>query len=85
MITLSVFYYLYLLVLLFFIIYSLFNIYHLLRFGFASFTNALIIIAYLIVATIVIMSSFNLLMTINWQTPLLNLPSNFLGNGNINF
>ncbi|MDO8669741.1 MAG: hypothetical protein Q7K65_05670 [Candidatus Buchananbacteria bacterium] len=84
MITIVVFYYLYLVIVLFFVIYSFFNIYHLIRFGFASFTNIIIIVAYLIAATFLIAYSFILLNQVDWSLPLINLPVGQLGGSDIN-
>ncbi|MFA5029844.1 MAG: hypothetical protein WC518_03860 [Patescibacteria group bacterium] len=72
-ITISFFYYLYLLVLLFFLVYSLFNIYHLIRFGFLSLVNVLMIILYIILSAAFIIFSFQLLLAIDWQQPLLQI------------
>jgi len=85
MITIAIFYYLYLAVVLFFIIYSFFNIYHLIRFGFASLVNLIIITAYIVIATGLIILSLNFLATIDWSIPLINLSINSLNNTNINF
>lgn len=87
MVTIAIFYYLYLAIILFFIIYSFFNIYHLIRFGFASFTNIIIIIAYLVVATALLIYSFSLLIPIDWNIPLVNLQTSLFTNtaSNINF
>ncbi len=78
MITLAIFYYLYLAIILFFAIYSLFNIYHLIRFGFASLFNVSIILIYIVIATSLISYSFNLLTPIDWNLPLIDLKLNLL-------
>ena len=72
MITIAIFYYFYLAVVLFFIVYSLFNIYHLIRFGFFSLTNIAVMILYIIVAAILIMYSFELLMQVDWNITLID-------------
>ena len=72
MITIAIFYYFYLAVILFFVIYSLFNIYHLIRFGFFSLTNIAVMILYIIVAAILIMYSFELLMQVDWNITLID-------------
>ncbi|MFA4871744.1 MAG: hypothetical protein WC610_01645 [Patescibacteria group bacterium] len=77
-ITISVFYYLYLLVVMFFILYGLFNIYHLLIFGFFSFANILVIVLYVAVAMIILNFSFTQLALIDWQQPLFSAESNNL-------
>jgi hypothetical protein len=72
MLTIAVLYYIYLAVLLFFFVYSLFNIYHLIRFGFASTINIVVIILYIGVSTAFIVFSFNLLLAIDWTIPLVD-------------
>lgn len=72
MITLSIFYYLYLLVVLFVVIYSLFNIYHLLRFGFLSWLNIVVILFYILVLCLFLLASFNILLSIDWTQPLID-------------
>lgn len=61
-----------------FILYSLFNFYHLLRFGFFSFTNIAFMIAYLVVSAVLLALSFNLLAAFDWQTPLFSLEVGWL-------
>ena len=73
MITIAIFYYFYLAVVLFFMIYSLFNIYHLIRFGFFSLTNILVMILYIIVSALLLMYSFELLMPVDWNVTLIDL------------
>ena len=75
-ITLSIFYYLYLAVVAVFILYSLFNIYHLLVFGFTSFINILIIALYVAVAIILINFSLNQLAAVDWSRPLIDFSAN---------
>jgi len=70
-ITLSIFYYLFLIVLAFFLLYSFFNIYHLLKFGFSSTTNIIIIVLYLAFASVLIMFAFGFLAQYDWQRPLI--------------
>jgi len=50
----------------------LFNIYHLIRFGFFSLTNIAVMILYIIVAAILIMYSFELLMQVDWNITLID-------------
>ncbi|PIS06515.1 MAG: hypothetical protein COT80_00115 [Candidatus Buchananbacteria bacterium CG10_big_fil_rev_8_21_14_0_10_33_19] len=61
---------------LFFAIYSFFNIYHLIRFGFASLINVLIITTYIAITTILIIYSLSLLSQIDWTIPIINLDMN---------
>ena len=72
MISLIIFYYLYLLMVFVFLLYSLFNLYHLLRFGFASLTNILVILIYIIVSCLLLIFSFSLLLSIDWSAPLID-------------
>ena len=78
--SLSIFYYLYLICVLLFFVWSLFNIYHLLRFGFLSFANIAVIILYLIVSAGFILLSLELLGQFDWNAVLINFsnsPENF--------
>lgn len=70
MITFSIFYYLFLLVLGVFLLYSLFNIYHLLRFGFQSFTNVAIVILYIIGSTAYVWIALSDLGRFDWNREL---------------
>ena len=72
-ISLAIFYYLYLVILGIFVLYSLFNIYHLLRFGFLTITNILVIIIYLAAASWLVVFSLSVLMTIDWSRTLIDL------------
>lgn len=87
MITLALFYYCYLAVVLFFIVYSFFNIYHLVRFGFASLSNACIILIYIVIATALLLYSFQLLLPLDWNLPLIDLQLNLFNpsSSNLNF
>jgi hypothetical protein len=72
-ITIAIFYYFFLLVVLFFMLYSFFNIYHLIRFGFLSFANVLVVILYVALATFFIIFTFNQLATVDWNYILVDL------------
>ncbi|MEK7652959.1 MAG: hypothetical protein AAB358_00530 [Patescibacteria group bacterium] len=71
-ITLSIFYYLFLVAVAVFLLYSLFNVYHLLRFGFFSLINVLVIVLYVLIAASFLYFSFSILMTVDWSTPLID-------------
>ncbi len=75
-ITLSIFYILFLLVVAFFLLFSFFNIYHLLRFGFSSSTNIIIIVIYLAFTSMYLIFAFGYLAQINWQQPLIQTEIN---------
>ena len=86
-INLSVFYYVYLAMIVIFLLFSLFNVYHLIRFGFLSFVNILVIIVYILVAVWFLTFSFGQLAGVDWSRPILEL-NNISGRGaflNINF
>jgi hypothetical protein len=79
-IPLSIFYYLYLICILLFFIWSLFNVYHLLRFGFLSLVNIGIILVYIAVSAAFIMLSLEYLAEFDWSATFItfsNSPSNF--------
>lgn len=71
--TIIVFLYIFIAVIALFMLYSIFNIYHLLRFGFATTTNLTVITLYIALSTVYLMTAFALLSTIDWNTPLLDL------------
>ena len=81
-IPLAIFYYLYLVVIGFYVIYSFFNLYHLWRFGFFSLTNILIMTIFIAVSYWLITFSFSILAQVDWQKPLFDL-SNWSGLFNI--
>lgn len=71
-ITLAIFYYLYLICIFLFFIWGLFNIYHLLKFGFLSWVNIAIIIIYILISASFILLSLEILSAINWNVTLIN-------------
>jgi len=79
-ITLSIFYYLFLAVVFIFCLYTLFNLYHLLRFGFFSLANVAVMIAYLVISGALLFFSFNFLSLFDWQIILLKLDLGFFSN-----
>jgi len=68
--TLIVFYWAYLLAVLFFIIVGIINIYHLLKFGFFSWVNILVIAAFVAIASCLIYFSLAVLVALDWNRPL---------------
>lgn len=60
----------YALVVLLFLLASLVFLYHLLRFGIASFSLAAVLIIYVLVSGALLTSSFQSLAVIDWSTPL---------------
>lgn len=77
--TIILFLYIFLAVVAVFVLYSLFNIYHLLRFGYATLTNVTIITLYVAISCVYLMTVFVILGTINWATPLFNFALSDLG------
>lgn len=73
----------YLAIILFFIVYSFFNFYHLIRFGFASLTNILVMLIYITVSTALIFYSLTLLMQIDWSITLIDLNIDLFSNKTI--
>ncbi len=76
-ITLIIFYYIFLVFLAFFALYSLFNIFHLLVFGFFTATNVFIVLAYLAVSFLLISFIFSQFNTFNWQQPFIDFNNFF--------
>ena len=68
--TIILFLYIFIAVVGVFVLYSIFNIYHLVRFGFATATNMAIITVYIALSTAYLMAAFAILSTIDWTTPL---------------
>ncbi len=60
----------YALVVLLFLLASVVFIYHLLRFGVANFSLAVIVLIYVIVSTTLLTTSFQSLSGVDWQQPL---------------
>jgi hypothetical protein len=77
LITLSIFYYLFLAVVFIFVLYTLFNFYHLLRFGFFSVTNISVILAYLVISGSLLYLAFTFLSFFDWSTPLFEINFSF--------
>ena len=68
--TLAIFYYLYLLLIGLFLLFSFFNYYHLIKFGFWSWGNWGVMIFYALVAVAIFLISWSYFAKIDWQTPL---------------
>jgi len=65
-IPLSIFYYTYLILLAVFLFFTFFNVYHLVRFGFLSLSNLVMIIFYIIISILIITVSWNYIGQIDW-------------------
>lgn len=70
------FYYLYLVFVAVYLFFTFFNVYHLVRFGFVSFSNIILIIFYLAVSTLILMISWQYISQVNWLEPLPLIPKN---------
>ena len=75
-ISLSIFYYIYLSLVGVFIIFSFFNLYHLWRFGYMGAGNIFVITCYLALSGMILVLSFFYIFQINWQEGLDLLPQN---------
>ncbi|MFA6428540.1 MAG: hypothetical protein WCW02_03290 [Candidatus Buchananbacteria bacterium] len=69
-ITLIIFYYVYLILLGLFILFSFFNYYHLIRFGFWSWGNLGVMMFYAFITVAILIVTWSYLTKIDWQTPL---------------
>ena len=65
-IPLYIFYFAYLIFLLIFLFFTYFNIYHLVRFGFITLSNLVVIIFYIIVSILIIAISWNYISQVDW-------------------
>ena len=68
--TIGVFYWAYLIVVLIFILYSVINYYHLIRFGFFSVINITVMVVYAVVAFWLVWFSLTTLAALDWTRPL---------------
>ncbi|MFA5124701.1 MAG: hypothetical protein WC473_02655 [Patescibacteria group bacterium] len=68
--TIGVFYWLYLIVVAIFILYTLINYYHLIRFGFFSSLNIVVMVVYAVVAVWLVWFSLTTLATLDWSRSL---------------
>lgn len=66
-IPLAIFYYTYLVFVLIFLVFTFFNIYHLVRFGFLTIGNIVIIAFYITVSILILLISWNYIGQIDWQ------------------
>jgi len=69
----SIFYYAYLIFVVIFGVYSLFNFYHLIRFGFLSSVNILVMILYAVLSALFIIFTLDQLAVFDWRQPLIDL------------
>lgn len=75
-IPLSIFYFIYLIFVIGFLLFTFFNVYHLIRFGFLTAGNIMIIIFYVAVSILIFSISWFYISQIDWQTtiPILVTP-----------
>jgi len=66
-IPLAIFYYIYAAAVLVFLIFTLFNIYHLMRFGYLTISNILIVIFYIFGSVAILAISWDYIGAINWH------------------
>ncbi|MFA5022181.1 MAG: hypothetical protein WC508_03820 [Patescibacteria group bacterium] len=66
-VAISFFYYIYLIFIAVFLIFTFFNVYHLVRFGFLSLGNITVIIFYIVVTALILSISWGYIGQIDWQ------------------
>ncbi|MFA6410319.1 MAG: hypothetical protein WCW26_01970 [Candidatus Buchananbacteria bacterium] len=66
-IPISIFYYIYLIFVAIFLIFTFFNVYHLLRFGFLSLGNIAVTFFYITITILILSVSWGYLNQIDWQ------------------
>jgi hypothetical protein len=66
-VSISIFYYIYLVFVGFFLFFTFFNAYHLVRFGFLSLGNITVIIFYIVVTALILSISWGYISQIDWQ------------------
>lgn len=74
-IPLYIFYFIYLGLVAIFLLFTLFNIYHLIKFGYLSLNNIIIISFYIIVTILILLISWRYISQINWQENLELMPA----------
>ena len=74
-ISLSIFYYFYLILAAIFLIFTFFNVYHLLRFGVLGLGSIIIILFYLTVSLLMIVISWRYIAVIDWQQEIRLFPT----------
>ncbi|MFA6255168.1 MAG: hypothetical protein WC675_04050 [Patescibacteria group bacterium] len=73
-ISLSIFYYIYLIFVIIYLFYTFSNIYHLVRFGFLSVSNITLIFFYLAVSILILTISWRYISQINWHQMISLIP-----------
>lgn len=66
-IPLEIFYYIYLIFVLIFLFFTFFNVWHLIRFGFLTVGNIIIIVFYILVTIMIILISWYYIGQIDWR------------------
>jgi len=66
-IPIAIFYYIYLIFVVIFLFFTFFNIYHLVRFGFLTIGNIVMIAFYIAVSILILLISWGYISQINWQ------------------
>jgi hypothetical protein len=79
-ITLVILYYLYLVLLGIFFLFTFFNYYALIRFGFGSWANFAVMIFFALITVLIILISWEYIKQIDWQQPLITLDKNTWAN-----
>ncbi|NMC51404.1 hypothetical protein GYA54_01595 [Candidatus Kuenenbacteria bacterium] len=58
---------LYLLLAACFVLFSLFLVYHALRFGVATISNVLVMIIYIVVSAVILVSAYSFIVSVDWM------------------
>ena len=74
-IPLSIFYYIYLVFVAGFLLYTFFNVYHLVRFGFLTVSNVTVTVFYLIASILILTISWGYIGQIHWHQTFFLVPS----------
>ena len=74
-IPLSIFYYIYLVFVAGFLLYTFFNVYHLVRFGFLTVSNVTVTVFYLIASILILTISWGYIGQIDWHQTFFLVPS----------
>ena len=73
-INLELFYYIYLIFVLGFLIFTFFNVWHMIRFGYLTIANIIIIGFYIIVSILILLISWSYISPIDWSQQLMLVP-----------
>lgn len=70
--TIAIFLYIYYIIVLCFVVFSLFIVYHLFRFGVHSIENFLLLFVYVSVSILILFATYYFAVQIDWSLPIFN-------------